>query len=460
MILYIIKSILCSGILISVYFIFLQKEKMHQFNRFYLLIALPLFLIIPLLTIELSEETPIVQNIPSLEEFVAIPLTAIVSLNEPQPIETEHSYLPIFLLYGYLLISLSLLLRSSNNLFKILKTIRFHLSKRIDNASLIVVDEPIIPHTFLHYIFISKADVENDQIITHELTHARQKHSLDILFIELVQCLLWINPFIFLYKRAIKLNHEFIADDAVVHDCSETSQYQKLLLIKSTNQNSYPLASSFSYSLTKKRFIMMATSKNQTRSVIKIVMTSILLLGTVLIFSEKVYAQTSDNTGISVIKQDTLVSRYDTLEFDIIVSGLRKVVKKKDGKIETYYNFTGFTDEKKNRIIFLYEHMSEKQKSDPVRTAVVKFCYPIPAPTKASPTAQQMNDWSDPTIYGVWLDGKRIQNAELTKYKSTDIAHVFMSRLMKNAAHYGQYKFHIDLMTHAYFDKSYPTKSE
>lgn len=436
---------------------------MLQFNRFYLLIALPLSFIIPLLTIELSEKTPIAQNISSLEEFVSIsPPTEVVSLNETQPVKTERSYLPTILLYGYLLICFLLLLRYLNNLFKIVKTIRLNSIKRIEDASLIVTEESIIPHTFLHYIFVSTHDADNQQILTHELTHARQKHSLDILFIELLQCVLWLNPFITLYKKAIRLNHEFIADEVVINSDAKTATYLQLLLTKASVHSPHSLTSNFSYSLTKKRFIMMTTTKNKTRSTIKIIFSVTIILSTAMLFSEKVYSQQND-TITQVINQikdnrDSLI----VVEFDKIIYKVISYKKDKTGKENFYFNLTGITDVQRNRVLEIYNTMTDEQKSkysEHIKMGIKMAFTPMPPAKKQSPTAEQMTDFADPAIYGIWLDGKRVPNTELAKYKPSDIAIVWTSRLMKNAAHYSQYKFHTEVMTHTYFDKTYPAKS-
>jgi bla regulator protein BlaR1 len=206
----------------------------------------------------------------------------------------------------------------------------------------------------------------------------------------------------------------------------------------------------------------MTTIKNQTRSVIKIVMTSILLLGTVLIFSEKVYAQ--NDSILQVIPQSkTNLDSQAIVEFDKLISKVIQFDTNKAGKELVYVNLSGITDEQRNKAWEFYNGLTDEQKSKyPENIKMgIKFAFTsMPPPAKISPTLEQMTAWADPTVYGVWLDGKRIPNAELANYKSTDIADVSVSRLMKNAIHYGRYKFQVNLMTHAYFDKTYPPKSE
>jgi bla regulator protein BlaR1 len=322
---------------------------------------------------------------------------------------------------------------------------------------LVLNDKHVIPYSFLNYIFISPQDLDNKQILLHELTHIRQRHTLDILFVEFIHCLMWFNPTIHFYKKAIRLNHEFLADEVVIKNYP-TADYQNILFQKTKLSSALSLASSFNYSATKKRFIMMTTSKNQTRSVTKVVLTSILLLGTILIFSEKVYAQ---NDSIpQVIEQPQVKTDLQVVaEFDSLIRKFATFRKDKNGTEHIDFHITGITDGEKSRMLEIYKGMTKEQKAKYPTEIYIVFT-PMPQPKKQSPTAQQMADFADPKVYGVWLDGKRIPNAELAKYKPSDIALVWTSRLMKNAAHYGQYKFHTDIMTHAYFDKTYPPKSE
>lgn len=195
--------------------------------------------------------------------------------------------------------------------------------------------------------------------------------------------------------------------------------------------------------------------KNQTRAFVKIILSCLLLLCAAAIFPERVYAQEpqavqQDSTGATIQKAS---------EFDSLICKYMRCKTTKTGEIQTWFNITGITDGEKTRMKELYTVMTDQEKAKYPAKIYMIFTAPAP-PKKSSPTAQQMVDLADPTVYGIWLDGKRIPNAELAKYKPSDIALVRTSRLLKNAAHYGQYKYDTDVMTHAYFDKTYPTKSE
>ena len=102
-------------------------------------------------------------------------------------------------------------------------------------------------------------------MLTHELAHANQWHSLDIIFIEALQIIFWFNPFLIPYKKAIQLNHEFLADEQVLKSHIRVRDYQELLLDKATLNKVY-LTSNLNFSVTKKRLIMMTKNTSKKRA--------------------------------------------------------------------------------------------------------------------------------------------------------------------------------------------------
>ncbi len=457
MILYILKSVLCSATFISTYYLFLEKEKIHRFKRGYLLGTITLSLLIPLLTIELVQpETTIPQYFSGLipvSETASYPSTQLTAI-----IETESADFSWTLLYIILYASVTsvLLLRFFNSFLTVLSSVNRKNITLCQNAVIVADDSVIIPFTFLKYIFVNNRDVKNQQILMHELTHARQKHTLDILFIEFIHCILWFNPVLVLYKKAIRLNHEFLADEKVVKNHS-VHEYQNLLLQKCKPQSLSALTSSLNYSITKKRIIMMSKTDNQTRSMIRMIFSSILACSSIILFSEKVYAQ-NDQIPPVVITQDTTRATPEMVsEFDALIGKYTYRKEKTPGQIVTWFNTTGITNAEKTRMQEIYKAMSAEQRSKYPAHSTIIFT-PFPLPKKNTPTAQEFAAYADAAVYGIWLDGKRVANTELAKYQPHDFSHVFKSRLLKNAANYGQYKFHVDLMTQDYFEKTYPPK--
>lgn len=329
--LYLLKSTICLGILFVFYKLLLENSSTHQFKRFYLLGSLVAALLIPLLTFTTYVE-------PS-------PIIPIFTLGSEQILATDTkesiNYWPIVLgtIYGIGVLFFSV--KFFRNLFAIIQKIRQNPKYRNNHFINILLSEAVIPHTFLNYIFLNKQQFEIGEIpvevMIHEEAHASQKHSLDIILIEIFKIVFWFNPLFYFLKTSIKLNHEFLADQAVLKNGIDTSTYQKLLLAFSTpnysSDNLTPsLAHSINYSSMKKRFSIMKT--NTTRRAILLRSLLILPLLSFLIY------------GFSTT--ETVAVKYQTTDFNnekpllkVHVIGEKITVNDKETTIS---NFTAAVD--------------------------------------------------------------------------------------------------------------------
>jgi beta-lactamase regulating signal transducer with metallopeptidase domain len=269
MILYILKSGLLLFILITVYKLFLENEKMHHFNRIYLLGSLIFGLTIPLQLFSFKTKITSTINHFELDEIL------LQKTNGNINSISENKIMIYILMAVYTFFAILLTVRFLMNLHSFYKKIKNNERQIINGNKVILIQEPVVPHSFLNSIFIYEQDFYNNNIapelIVHEKAHIQQKHTFDILFIEVLQILLWFNPIILLYKRAIKLNHEFLADETVNIKFNSVSQYQNMLLSIASNQRKIALASSINYLITKKRLIMMTKKESQIRIILKTV---------------------------------------------------------------------------------------------------------------------------------------------------------------------------------------------
>lgn len=133
------------------------------------------------------------------------------------------------------------------------------------------VEDHIMPFSFSNGIYINSklhTEAELQEIIRHEFVHVKQRHSIDILFAELLCMVLWFHPAAWLIRKAIRQNLEFIADEKVLQDGVDKKQYQYLLL-KVVGNNHYSIASNFNFSSLKNRIIMMNQIKSARVQVIR-----------------------------------------------------------------------------------------------------------------------------------------------------------------------------------------------
>jgi beta-lactamase regulating signal transducer with metallopeptidase domain len=201
------------------------------------------------------------------------------------------------------------------------------------------VNENIIPFSFGNSIFINRQlhnEEELREIIGHEFIHVKQKHSIDIIWGELLCLVNWYNPFAWLLKRSIRQNLEFIADNKVVQNGIDKKEYQYLLL-KVIGNSQYSIATQFNFSSLKKRIAMMNKTKSAKRQLLRMLFllpaTVILLLAfrnklnesnTASAKSEKLY----NNLPVSniAIKQQEIIS--DTIPGDNLPKDYKEFLKR------------------------------------------------------------------------------------------------------------------------------------
>lgn len=321
---FLIKSTVSLTILLAMYFLILEKEKMHQFNRFYLLFSLLFSFIIPFITIEIIQEIPHQETTSNI-----IPMGETTSISA---IEDSLNYwlIAAWSLYG--VITLALLLLFIINIWKLNTRTKSNPTINYKNAKLVLLKEKTLPYTFLNHIFINETDYHNRKIeaelFTHELIHVNQKHTLDILFIETLKVIFWFNPIFIFYKKAIQLNHEFLADEKVVKSHNNVPFYQNLLLSKANANPTYYLASNLNYSVTKKRLIMMTKNTSQARALLKKGMLIPLLTALVFSLCTKVVAQeTTQKEGKNIYVNGEVF--YKKTTFNIKDDKGKIVAKKK-----------------------------------------------------------------------------------------------------------------------------------
>ena len=272
------------AIFLIFYKLFLEKESMHFFKRYFLLAAIAISLVIPAVVF-----TEVIYIEPISTSFTPIEDYSLETYHAPSIESIDYTYWSLLSIYGLGVLFFSL--QFFKNLYQIKNTIQNNPKQQTNSIIKVLLSLQIVPHTFFNYIFLNKQKFEANEIppavLLHEETHAKQKHSIDILVLEILQIVFWFNPLIYLFKKSIKLNHEFLADSAVLNNGLEKSDYQKILLAFSSNAAEPQLANAINYSSIKKRFTVMKKETSRKVSLVKsfliIPIAAILLLG----FSEK-----------------------------------------------------------------------------------------------------------------------------------------------------------------------------
>jgi beta-lactamase regulating signal transducer with metallopeptidase domain len=267
---FLIKSTVAMGVLLGLYYILFEREKMHRFNRFYLISALIFSLALPFVIIPVYGETFSSSSQMSGTSQMLMSPQVPYSAAPGTVYKPTINYIPYIIWSIYSIVTLLLAVRFIKNIAHFFRKASANTSVTMENARLILLEEKVLPHTFLNYIFVNREEHEaktiEDELYTHEYTHVKQKHTLDILFIEALKTLFWFNPLLYFYKKAIQLNHEFLADEKVIDTTTNTTYYQNLLLEKATIGTTFSMASNLTFSLTKKRFLMMTKTTSTTKA--------------------------------------------------------------------------------------------------------------------------------------------------------------------------------------------------
>lgn len=310
MITYLIKSGLLLFVFYSIYKLILENEKMFRFNRAYLLGSLIFSSTIPLQLFTVESSYPGKINMVPLEGIV-------IKTNNTLLSKIDYNEIVVSILSTiYIVVALTLAFRFVMNLYSFYKKMTKNDIQFINGLKVVLVKEEILPHSFWNAIFINENELKNGairpELITHEKAHLHQKHTLDILFIEILQILFWFNPIIILFKKAIKLNHEFLADEAVNIQFKSVSKYQSLLLNIASNKSSIALASNINYLITKKRLLMMTKKESPIKIILKICSVGTISVLLFFTFNTKVIAQEISKKTDPIDKDVYPLSAIDT----------------------------------------------------------------------------------------------------------------------------------------------------
>ena len=384
---YLLKFSACLALLLLFYKLVLEKVHIHHFKRYYLLSAFIISLSIPLITFT--------QYVTVTIEPTLLP--TYIDQSSSNSIENKNNttqILPIILWGIYALGVFIFALKFLGNLKSLIKNIKNNPKLKSGRIHHVLLQEFIAPHTFFSYIFFNKKNYEAQKIpqevFWHEETHARQKHSLDILLLELIQIVFWFHPLIYWAKHLAKLNHEFLADQAVLKKGASVPNYQKMVLAFSSS-DSYrnavtpPLANAIHYSSIKKRIVIMKTQTSKKaiwlRSLLLIPLMSLLLYS----FSTKEVLEIQKMESVTIERgyQQKVIEKGNELEviYDSKIQNITTdeivVAINKNGQL--LFNLDLVTlEELKSHLLRYNQSLTKEQRSQSVK-AIIRVAKETPA---------------------------------------------------------------------------------
>ena len=307
-----VNYLMVSGISLSlfagVYYLLLRKETFFNVNRWYLLVSIGFSMLLPLLHIPFYTPDSILLGEVTVTPYINL-LSAVtvygngLTQGAGQLVSTYR-----LIAYAYLL---GVIFFGGKLLFQICQINRLIASNRVvpeGNVKLVILEGELSPFSFLNYIFVSEnLHITNgwEKMLEHEKQHIRQGHTFDVLILEFIAVFQWFNPFYWLFRRALRENHEFLADQAVISQGTAPSWYKQILINQYVGDQ-IVVTNNFNYSLVKNRIQMISRIKSRKIAITKVLFGMLMAVCLTAVFAfdqqksvEKQVSKDQNSTTIS-----------------------------------------------------------------------------------------------------------------------------------------------------------------
>lgn len=284
---FLLESGISLSLLATIYVLFLRKETFFGLNRLFLLGSLLFSVVLPFLKFRVYEPQSVM-----LSEITVTPyrnvLEAVTVYGQDLSVTVEQAVLSANMLIWIYLAGVAFFLgRFFFRIAQVVFVIHKNQVRKFDKLKLVFLDNECSPFSFMNYVFVSHP-LQNsegyDRMMSHEMEHIKQGHSLDVLILELLTVFQWFNPFMWMLRSAIRENHEFLADQAVLRSGVNRGYYKKLLLSQLAG-GQLVLTNNFNYSLIKNRIKMMSKIKSSKLANIKMILGLLTAVALVIVFA-------------------------------------------------------------------------------------------------------------------------------------------------------------------------------
>ncbi|MEO6638717.1 MAG: N-acetylmuramoyl-L-alanine amidase, partial [Ginsengibacter sp.] len=334
---YLLKVIICSGVLFSYYHIALRNKIFHSWNRFYLLASIIISLAVPIMKINIFQNA-------GEDKGTAVRMLQAINTSDEIVIEYSRNngfkfQTDTIIETAYVAVATFLFAIFFISLYKIFRLRKMYPGTKMKEINFILTNAKGTPFSFFNSIFWNKAiDLHSSQgqkIFNHEIAHIKEKHSYDKLFMNIVLILFWVNPFFWLMRKELNMIHEFIADQKAVED-SDINAFAEMILHTVYPGQIFSLTNRFFYSPLKRRILMLTQNKNPKVSYLGRLL--VLPLAAIIFFAFTIKINTLDNAPHYAGKNITVVidaghggsdngalSAKGTIEKDITLAIAKKV---------------------------------------------------------------------------------------------------------------------------------------
>jgi TonB family protein len=310
---YLLKSAAWLAGFTLLYLLFLRKERFFMLKRIYLLSGVVLSLLLPLVTLHYRVElpAPLMQETQGMTSVLSLPPAATAEIVE----ETDPlKWFMIFYAAGILF----MLGRTMQYLFTVYRVVRSGPAHREGEALLIRSEKYTSAFSFFNYVFInpSLSGREAREILNHEMVHLKQKHWFDLLLVEVMSLVQWMNPFVWIYSALVRQNHENLADEEALQSTSDPAGYRAALLNQVFSARLISLSNSFNFSFYTNRFEMMKKKTYSPFRKLRLLLVLPLVAVMLYAFADPVYSY-NDGNG--------------TMDSESMIKDIQGTVVKEDG---------------------------------------------------------------------------------------------------------------------------------
>jgi murein DD-endopeptidase MepM/ murein hydrolase activator NlpD len=310
MILFLFKAFTIACILYLFYSVILHASGNFKFNRFYLLSAQALSIVLPFISFAVITPNP--DNLLFTEgSKILTEVTTVSNKIQESPIFQENTFewMSVFSLL-YSLVAVCLLIRLVfNSRTLLLKQTKSGLSL---NGMQVYFHKGKLIYSFFNRLYVPESyriEKVEESVLQHEHTHYKQLHSIDNVISEIYSIIFWCNPVSWLIKKSIRTNHEYLVDAEVIKQTNATS-YMQTIINHSSQLSQLALASNFSYLSIKNRFKMIQKKNSTFKQLSAAALSIILVFGLVALFAFKaekvnqtIDRQITNQTGFGLYKK-------------------------------------------------------------------------------------------------------------------------------------------------------------
>ena len=404
---YLVKSSGLLAVFFLSYHIMLRKETFFTSNRWFLLAGLITSVVLPLVVFtKIIWVEPVVTN----NGWSNIPVSNYTEE------ESLQDYFPLLSVLAYGIGLLLLLAKFVYDFYSLRTVLKGKSIQQKADFKFIDIKENLAPFSYFNTIVYNSAlysATELENILEHEKIHSEQHHTVDVLISRLFCIVFWFNPFIWLYKKAILQNLEFIADSEALKKISDKKAYQITLLKITTQENCVAITNHFYQSLIKKRIVMLNKNQSKKSNSWKYLPILPALLAFVLLFQIEVVAQEKVKEMITTVKENSENELKTELH-----QGTADTIKKTK-KITVHTTKEGDND--KITTIYIDDKKATQAELDALDANVIKTMNVNKDGEKSTIKIITKNSNGIPDDTEIFVNGKKISKKELEEMDPKDI---------------------------------------